>query len=98
MIIEENEEYSVIVPDYLLESETENAESSVDYSETLSDIVINQQSTNDLLEEIISNQETIISSQNQIYSGIHFVSNLSIWVVIVSGALFFGRYFKSIIV
>lgn len=97
MIIEETEDYSVIVPDYLLESETEEETDTapVDYSDTLSDIVINQQTNNELLEEIISNQKTIISSQEMLYSGISGIATMLFWSLVVSVGLFFGRFFMS---
>jgi len=97
MILEDNEEYSIIVPDYLLESDLEEEENTapVDYSDTLSDIVINQQTNNELLEEVISNQEIIISSHEKLYSGLSAIASLQMWLLVASVGLFFGRFFMS---
>lgn len=123
MVVTDNEEFSVIVPDYLESSETgnevapeqdrdemenenddtqneieENENVTVDYSETLDSIIINQQTQNDVLIAIQEQNETIISSLELVTSGVHLVSNLSLLVVICTVALLIGKLFKNILV
>lgn len=121
MLVTDNENFSVIVPDYLESSETvnevaaeqdcdemenenedipneieENDNVTADYSESLDSIIINQQTQNDVLIAIQEQNETIISSLELVASGIHFVTNLSLLVVICTVALLIGKFFKNL--
>lgn len=121
MVVTDNEEFSVIVPDYLESSETgnepytesdhgevenenddtqneieENENVTVDYSESLDSIIINQQTQYDVLTAMQVQNETIISSLELVTSGVHFVTNLSALVVICTVALLIGKFFKNL--
>lgn len=123
MVVTENNEFSVIVPDYLESSETgneaeseqdhgemenenddtqneieenENENVTVDYSDSLDSIIINQQSQTDVLIAIQEQNDTIISSLELVASGVHFVTNLSLLVVICTVALLIGKFFKNL--
>lgn len=121
MLVTDNNEFSVIIPDYLESSETgnepyserdhgevenenddtqneieENENVTVDYSESLDSIIINQQTQNDVLIAIQEQNDTIISSLELVASGVHFVTNLSLLVVICTVALLIGKFFKNL--
>lgn len=117
MVVTENNEFSVIVPDYLESSVTGNAvvpvqeeneenedtqieeneeNVTVVYSDSLDSIIINQQTQNDVLIAIQEQNETIISSLELVASGVHFVTNLSLLVVICTVALLIGKFFKNL--
>lgn len=99
----------VTVPDYLASDsiEEENTENendlsdnetqSIDYSESLATIINNQQDTILLLESIEQKQDNNNSSLQDIFTGIHFVSNLSLLVVICVCGLAFGKYIKQLL-
>lgn len=121
MLVTDNDNFSVIVPDYLESSETgnevapvqdrdemenenddtpneneENENVTADYSDSLDSIIINQQEQTDVLIAIQEQNETIISSLELVASGIHFVTNLSLLVVICTLALLIGKFFKNL--
>lgn len=92
-------EYEVLIPDYLTESETENTtevEESSDYSESLSEIIYQNNLINENLVAVQEQNEEIITQLTQCYNALQFTSNAFALSMIVVTAVFITKIFKSL--
>lgn len=71
-------------------------ETVTDYTDSLDTIIINQEEIITLLNAIEEHENDINENLTLTYSGVHFITNLTLVVVIVACAFSIGKYFKSL--
>lgn len=76
--------------------EIEEEENVTDYTDSLDTIIINQEEIITLLSAIDEYENDINENLGLTFSGVHFITNLTLVVVIVACSISIGKYFKSL--